>query len=78
MPLQTAFFSAACLLVMSFRFAAMTYAELTSELGQNVLGLVAGQSRVLYYLELQVIACGTAAVLILVIFADVVTRQKSG
>jgi hypothetical protein len=76
MWLQTGFFSAAGLLVVSFWFAAMTYAELTAELGQNLIGLVARHSRVLYYLEMEVAAAGAATVLILVIFADTVTRQK--
>lgn len=74
---QAAFFGAAACLVASFWNAAMTYAEMTTELGQNVIGLIAGKSRVLYYLELEVMACGAAAILILAIFADSVTMQKS-
>jgi hypothetical protein len=76
MWLQTGFLSAAALLAVSFWYAAMTYAELTSELGQNLIGLVARESRVLFYLEMEVTACGLAAVLILIIFADTVTRQR--
>jgi hypothetical protein len=76
MWLQTAFFSASALLAVSFWYAAMTYAELTAELGQNLIGLVARESRVLYYVEMEVTACGVAAVLILIIFADTVTRPK--
>jgi len=74
---QAFFFGAAACLVVSFWQAAMTYAEMTSELGQNVIGLIAGKSRVLYHLELEVMACGAAAVLILAIFADSVTMQRS-
>jgi hypothetical protein len=75
--LQTGFFAAAALLAVSFWYAAMTYAELTAELGQNLIGLIAGESRVLYYLEMEVTACGAAAILILIIFADTVTRQRN-
>ena len=74
---QAFFFGAAACLVVSFWQAAMTYAEMTSELGQNVIGLIAGKSRVLYHLELELMACGAAAILILAIFADSVTMQRS-
>jgi len=76
MWLMAAFYAAAALLAVSFWYAAMTYAELTAELGQNLIGLVANESRILYYLEMEVTACGVAAVLILIIFADTVTRQR--
>ena len=74
--LQTAFFGAAALLAVSFWYAAMTYAELATELGQNLVGLVAKHSRVLYDLEMEVTTSGIAALLILVIFADTVTRPN--
>jgi hypothetical protein len=74
---HTAFFASAGLLVVSFWYAAMTYAELTAELGQNLIGLEAERSRVLFYLEMEMMACGVAALLILIVFADTVTRQKA-
>lgn len=77
MWLQAAFFAAAALLAVSFWYAGMTYAELTAELGQNLIGLVARHSRVLYDLEMEMTASGVAALLILVIFADTVTRAKA-
>lgn len=63
--------------MLSFWYAAMTYAELTAELGQNLIALVPRQSRVLYYVEMEVAASGVAAALILTIFADTVTRHKA-
>ena len=75
--LQAAFFGAGALLAVSFWYAAMTYAELTAELGQNLIGLVAKHSRILYDLQMEVTASGIAALLILIIFADTVTRQKT-
>ena len=76
MPQQTAFFAAACLLVLSFWFATMTYSQVATELAQNLIALVPGRSRVLYYVEMEVTTAGAAAVLLLALFSDTVTRQK--
>ena len=77
-PLTRAvFFSTVGLLALAFWYAAQTYAETVAELSQDVLGVTPGESRILFYLELEFTVCAIAGVLILLVFADAVTRSGS-
>jgi hypothetical protein len=69
------FFSVVGFLSLAFWYAAQTYAETTTELAQNVLGITPGESRILFYLQLEFAVCAVASVLILLVFADAVTRR---
>jgi len=73
---RTALFTCAGLVSLAAWYAFKTYSELASELSQNSLALLPGGSRVFYYVELECIACGIAALLMLLIFADAVTRRR--
>ena len=77
-PLTRAiFFSTVGFLALGFWYAAQTYAETAAELSQNVLGVTPGESRILFYLQLEFVVCGIAGMLILLVFADAVTRAGS-
>ena len=77
-PLTRAvFFSTVGFLALAFWYAAQTYAETVAELSQNVLGVTPGESRILFYLQLEFAVCAIAGVLILLVFADAVTRSES-
>ena len=75
-PLTRAiFFTIVGFLGLGYWYAARTYAETTAELAQNVLGITPGESRILFYLQLEFAVCAIASVLILLVFADAVTRS---
>jgi hypothetical protein len=73
---HTAFFASVGFVVLALIYAGMTNVELTDELAQNSLALVPETSRVLYYLEMEIWTCGIAAVLMLGVFTDAVTKGK--
>jgi hypothetical protein len=70
------FFSTVGLLAVAYWYAGQAYSEIAGELAQNALALTPDYSRILYYVEIQFVACATASVLILTVFADAVTRGK--
>jgi hypothetical protein len=75
-PLTRAiFFTIVGFLGLAFWYAAQAYAETAAELAQNVLGVTPGESRILFYLQLEFGVCAIASVLILLVFADAVTRS---
>jgi hypothetical protein len=74
--IRAMFFTTAGLLALAYWYAAHAYSRTAAELAQNALGLKPGYSRILYYFELEFIACATAGVLILLVFADAVTRGE--
>ena len=76
--LRSVFFSTVGLLALAYWYAGRVYAEIAAELAQQALGVQPGASRILYWLELEFAASGTAGVLVLLVFADAVTRSKSG
>ena len=72
---RATFFSAVGFTSLAAWYAFQAYAQLVSELAQDTLALVPGQSRILYYLELEAASCGCGALLILLVFAAAVTRK---
>lgn len=64
----TAFMIALVLLIWAYYSALKAYTELTSELGQDLLNVYPGQSRILFYLEVEYLTAGGAAIVILSIF----------
>jgi len=76
LAVRTVFFATVGFLSLAFWYAARSYVQTTSELAQNALGLSPGASRVLYYIELEFAACAIAGALILLVFADAVTRGR--
>ena len=76
--LRGVFFSTVGFLALAYWYAGRVYAEVAAELAQQALGVQPGASRILYWLELEFAASGVAGVLILVVFADAVTRPGKG
>ena len=74
--LRGIFFSTVGLLALAYWYAGRVYAEIAAELAQQALGVQPGASRILYWLELEFAAAGFAGVLVLLVFADAVTRRK--
>lgn len=74
--LRGIFFTTAGFLALAFWYAAQTYSQTASELAQDSLGVKPGASRILFYVQLEFAACAIAAVLILLVFADAVTRAR--
>lgn len=74
--LRTVFFSTVGFLALAYWYAGRVYAEIAAELAQQALGVQPGASRILYWLELEFAASGVAGVLVLLVFADAVTRAK--
>ena len=74
--LRGVFFSTVGLLALAYWYAGRVYAEIAAELAQQALGVQPGASRILYWLELEFAASGVAGVLVLLVFADAVTRRK--
>ena len=60
-----AFLFALVLLGLTYWYAFQTYAEVTSDLAQNVIALTPGKSRVLHYLGLEARAAALAAMILL-------------
>jgi len=75
--IRAVFFSTVGFLALAFWYAAMTYGQITSDLSKNELNVTPGSSWILSYLELEFAACAVAGVLMLLVFADAVTRGKS-
>ena len=73
---HAAFFTSVAFVVLALIYAGMTNVELTDELAQNSLALVPGRSSILFYLEREIWTCGIAAVLMLGVFTDAVTKGK--
>ena len=73
---HTAFFASVAFLTLALVYAGMTNVELTDELAQNSLALDPGRSSILFYLEREIWTCGIAAVLMLGVFTDAVTKGK--
>jgi hypothetical protein len=73
---HTAFFASVAFVVLALVYAGMTNVELTDELAQNSLALGPGRSSILFYLEREIWTCGIAAVLMLGVFTDAVTKGK--
>lgn len=73
---RVAFFTAIGLMSVAAWYAYQTYAQIVSELAQDALAVTPGQSRILYYFELESAACGAGALLMLMVFADAVTRKR--
>ncbi len=71
---HAAFFAAVAFLILAYVYAGLTNVELTGELAQNSLALVPETSLVLHYLEMEIWTCGIASVLMLIVFADAVTK----
>lgn len=74
--LRGVIFSIAGFLALAYWYAGRVYAEMAAELAQQALGVQPGASRILYWLELEFAASGIAGVLVLLVFADAVTRAK--
>ncbi len=72
---RTAFFFAVGLMGLAAWYAFQTYAQIVTELAQDVIALTPGQSRILWYLQLESASCGIGILLLLLIFADAVTRK---
>jgi len=72
--LRAVFFATVGFLALAIWYAALAYSQTASELAQDAIGLRPGMSRILYYLQLEFLACAIAGVLILIVFADAVTR----
>ncbi len=73
---HTFFFASVAFLTLAYVYAGLTNVELTDELAQNSLALTPRTSLVLYYLAMEIWTCGIAAVLMLAVFTDAVTKGK--
>ena len=73
---RTIFFAAVGFMSLAGWYAFQTYAQIAAELAQDALALVPGQSRILYYLQLEASACGIGTLLLMFVFADAVTRKR--
>jgi hypothetical protein len=63
------------LLGITYYFAFAAYAQLTSELAQNALGLRPGYSRTLFYLEMEAWSFAGASATMLSLFSVVATQE---
>ena len=69
------FFFVVGLIALAAWYAFQTYAEIVGELAQNSVALAPAHSLILWFVTVEATACGIAALLLLGLFADAVTRK---
>jgi hypothetical protein len=73
---HAAFFASVGFVALALVYAGLTDVQLADELAQSSLALTPGRSSILYYLEIEVWACVIAAILMLAVFTNAVTKGK--